>query len=388
MSDLVIINRANKEMTHNDNDIMIAHQRILERISFYFHKPVYINYQDGDYNSENGTDIVTVNMWSAKAPSEMDLPDVDEAFGLKYCADGVFVPNDGYISFGDTVPLIQYKDNNFYFLYDVCEFNTPEELTLMSKLLDGILIQLSGSAEAVELEIAKNAKIENDKRVKALMNRVLANERHNRDNRKNNLKNNKAELENNRRRVRELNLSIITDERILNRNNDSISEIEDTLNKELALIISNKKVADVNINSDGYIVVQTKEIFANVLAKDNITRRYRFGEFDISIDVSNGSIRFINRNNVDKRHSVWGDKCNHPHVNEGGEGCLGNASTLIMDCVDRYQWGVLADILINYLESVNVDDSAGKCYYNWDNVDVDGNKLAEQFKPDYAGRDR
>jgi hypothetical protein len=377
----IILNVNNKEMTHGDVDLIAKHRSLLERVQLYFNREVYISYNNSEYddNIENGSTMV--NMWSAENGADMIIPELDTAFGYKYCTDGVFVPNEGYLTVGDSVPLLQYKDNSFYFLYDVCEYNSEDELLLMGKLLTDMLILIAGSEEAVNAQITENARIEQERTTKAFIKRMSDRERKNKDDRARNLREKKENMENYRREIRKMALAIQVEEDILNANVSAIDRLEETLNKELEIMKNNKKIENVTINDDGYIIVNTRTIYSNVLGKDGKTRRYRFGEYTVRIDASNGRIRFINKNDSDKRNSCWGDNCNHPHVQENGEACLGSASTLIMDCVDRYQWGILADVLVNYLESVNTGDSAGKYYWHWDEVDADGVKVTEQYIP-------
>lgn len=377
----ILLNVDNKEMTHSDISLVIEHKKILERVQLFFNKEVYINYNNSEYNDNLNNGSIIINMWSAENGADMIIPELDTTFGYKYCTDGVFVPNEGYLTVGDNVPLLQYKDSSFYFLYDVCEFNSADELLLMEKLLNDMLTLIAGSEEAVNAQITENARIEQERKTKAFIKRMSDRERKNKDDRARNLAEKKQSMEYYRKEVRKLALAIQVEEDILNANVNAIDRLEETLNKELEIMKNNKKIESVTINDDGYIIVNTKTIYSNVLGKDKVTRRYRFGEYTVKIDASNGKIRFINKNESDKRRSCWGNNCNHPHVQDNGEACLGSASTLIMDCVDRYQWGILADVLVNYLESVNTGDSAGKYFYNWDEVDADGVKLAEQYCP-------
>lgn len=380
----IIVGKYNKEMTHGNEEITSEHKRILDKIQLYFNKDIYLNYSNSEYSDKvNSESIITVNMWSAEKNSDMVLPEEDTAFGFKYCADGVYVPNERYLTVGDTVPLLQFKDNNFYFLYDTCEYNSEDELKLMDKLVNDMLILIAGSKENVDLAISNNVRIEKEKKTKAFIKRLSNRDRENKNKRRDELERKKNDMESYRKEIRKLCTQIQIEEEVLMANEGALNNLEETLNKELQVMIANKKINDVEIDDNGFIIVNTETIFSNVLGRDKVARRYRFGEYKINIDVSNGSVKFYNKNKSDLRYSAWGSKCHHPHVSENGQACLGSASSLIMDCVDRYQWGILADVLVNYLESVNVEDTAGKNFYNWDEVDKEGNKLEEQYDGSY-----
>ena len=362
-------------------EIALKHMELFERVKMYFDKNVNINYNNSEPAEMYRGDKIAIHLWSTPTNEDLLLPDLNKAFGLTYCNDGVFTPTEGFLTFGEDIPLIQYKDNNFYFLYDVCEYGTDDEIKLMQLLIDGILVQLEGTQELVDAKIALYDALERARKCEAFIKRILVKERSNKSERERQLIKAKQDMENARQQVRNLVLSIKVQEDMLNRNGDSIVELQNMLNKELAVMSSNKKVKKVDIDEDGNIIVFTDTIYSNVIGKDKVVRRYRFGEYKIVISANNGDIKFYNQNKSDRHNSVWSDKDNHPHVDQDGRGCLGNASSLIMDCVDRYQWGVLVDVLINYLESVNVDDSAGKNYYRWEQVDAEGKKLPTQYNP-------
>lgn len=379
----VTVYNSNKDMA--TSKMMDKHVAIFERIKMFFNKNVSLNYCNSEIADIYRGDKVAVHFWSSPVVAEMILPDVDKAFGITYCADGVYVPTEGYLTFGDDIPLIQYKDNNFYFLYDVCEYGTDEEYALIELLLNGIMVQLEGSMELVETKIQHFYVLEQEKKTKAFIERILAKERGNKQERERQLIKAKQDMENARKLIRSAVLNIKMQEDMLNTNGDSIAKLQDMLNKELAVMRSNKNIKKIDINDNGDILIYTNTIYSNVKGRDNVIRRYRFGEYLVQVGASTGTVKFTNMNKEDMRKSYWNSgrsEAPHPHISENGNACLGNASTLIMDCVDRYQWGVLADVLINYLESVNIEDSAGKHYWKWEQVDADGKRLPKQYNPE------
>lgn len=123
------------------------------------------------------------------------------------------------------------------------------------------------------------------------------------------------------------------------------------------------------------INVFTKMIYIN---HDNV--KYRIGEFRIEMFVNGHNdyyVKFFNLTNKGQgpganptrefRDSVpaSGYNMHHPHVSSDGIPCLGNIATAIPQLIGEYQYAVAAIIAIQFLKSVNAEDSAGRGIYFW-----------------------
>ena len=104
-------------------------------------------------------------------------------------------------------------------------------------------------------------------------------------------------------------------------------------------------------------------------------KEYKFylGKFDIEINLNNMNVKFFNLNN--KRRSYWGKNCNAPHVDEDGKACLGDLSELMGYAISNNDLYLLIDLCIQYLQSVNLSDLAGKYVISWDLYIEDGDSL-------------
>jgi ribosomal protein S20 len=362
-----------------EGDILVArHLSILRPVLEFFKKDVKVFYEHGKLSSNGNYSSITVNMWSAKPKSELAFPDKDTAFGFKYCNDAVFIPNEKAVSYGDDIPLIQYLPdlNRIDFLYDVCEYKSEDEIALMKKLILGLLETVAGSKEAFIEAVKSFQEYEFGLKRKALVGTLTDNEKRNNENRRHRLENNTVRLGQIRAEVRNLIVSIETDTKLVNSASDIITELEKKIDSEFDIIKANQKVASISVDERGLLNIFTNTLYSNVMCNDNKTRRYLFGKFRINVNIGNGGVHFFNINRENTRRGLWTANDPHPHVNGAdGTGCLGNCAPLIADCIDTYQWGALADILINYLESVNTSDSAGRKVYRWQEVDKDNNPI-------------
>lgn len=104
-------------------------------------------------------------------------------------------------------------------------------------------------------------------------------------------------------------------------------------------------------------------------------KEYKFylGKFDIEINLNDMNVKFLNLNN--KRKSYWGKNCNAPHVDNDGIACLGDLSELMGYAISNNDLYLLIDLCIQYLQSVNLSDTAGKYVISWDLYIEDGDSL-------------
>lgn len=115
-------------------------------------------------------------------------------------------------------------------------------------------------------------------------------------------------------------------------------------------ILKMKKVAGISVVGRD-VVVHTKTIYC----MDRI-----IGEFDIVIE--NDDIRFFNQT---RRVDGYENSMNHPHVWCNGEACLGNISPSFVELLSVRDYPALVMLSIQFLEHVNVYDTAGRYINCW-----------------------
>lgn len=149
------------------------------------------------------------------------------------------------------------------------------------------------------------------------------------------------------------------------------NKIFENLLKDIDLIIKMNKVDDI-VFKDGKFIVYTNPLYIHLY-----DRRFYGGRYIIKINLHTSEIRFDSNT---RHRSYWTPQDPHPHVNgNNGEACLGNISSTIAELCAQTQLYALVITLINFLESVNIEDVAGKNIYNWDEVDEDGNIIQREY---------
>lgn len=122
-------------------------------------------------------------------------------------------------------------------------------------------------------------------------------------------------------------------------------------------LFDSPKVVDVRVNGDR-IQVFTKTLYC-VDPRSNLT--HEIGAFRIDIHI-NGGVRWHNLTRTVNGH--WSG-CQAPHINSNGEACLGNMEEVIPQLTADYEFAALAMVCIQFVESVNVNDSAGQYINRW-----------------------
>lgn len=154
---------------------------------------------------------------------------------------------------------------------------------------------------------------------------------------------------------------------------DAVSE---KLLKDLDNIVANPKVKELFIK-DGKFIVHTEPVYAY---HDETGERYYIGNMRIEMNPQNTEVKFYGDN---PRKSYWSHHDPHPHVSgESGNACLGNVASTIAELCSQMELYALTMVCIDFLESVNTSDSAGKNIVNWDRVDEKGN-IIEEADSDY-----
>ena len=152
-------------------------------------------------------------------------------------------------------------------------------------------------------------------------------------------------------------------------NNANISALVNNLMVEIENIKKHKLTDSFSIDiKRRTFVINTAPLY---ITETNNNKRYYLGRMiiEMPIDASNNQIRFKNIDNC--RNNMWGH-CAHPHVNGEGHGCLGTAEPQIVEYGSNRMYYPLYITLLNYLQSVNIEDSAGAYIVRWDEVDENG----------------
>lgn len=135
-------------------------------------------------------------------------------------------------------------------------------------------------------------------------------------------------------------------------------ELERRYEQEFDKLLQVPHVVRVTAES-GKISVFTDRIFV-----DHGGRRYDIGDFRVEVytDGSNGCVRMYN---LTRRVDAYQSGMQAPHVFPDGKPCLGNLKEAIPAYLGEYEYSIVVMLCIQYLQSVNTQDAAGKYITCW-----------------------
>lgn len=146
----------------------------------------------------------------------------------------------------------------------------------------------------------------------------------------------------------------------------------DRIKNELEMIKNDKKVQSVTFaTTNGNIAIQIKTI--PLIMRDSSAGIEKYlGEAFIKIPI-NGTLN-IELNTDQKRKGYWSQEDPHPHVGKGGQNiCFGNVSEILASLSADKEYYAIMTICINFLETFNKEDYAGKNYIYYPDVEyIDG----------------
>lgn len=134
-------------------------------------------------------------------------------------------------------------------------------------------------------------------------------------------------------------------------------EAVEVYGKEFDKLLETPKIRDVRVR-DGVIQVFTDTLFC---VDPRSKKKHEIGHFRIEFS-SNGSVRWYN---LARQVNGYENRMQAPHVFSNGNACLGNAAEIIPELAANYEFAALAMVCIQFVESVNTDDAAGRHINLW-----------------------
>lgn len=156
--------------------------------------------------------------------------------------------------------------------------------------------------------------------------------------------------------------------------------IKDKVKKELKYIKEHEVVKEVYYKPTiGKLIIRTKTLYMQH-PTDKFDRRL-LGKMKIILDVNNYDVKLFNETECKKGY--WGDDCNHPHVSEAGEPCLGNSGDMLAECKLNNDLYIAFLTILGFLQQFDPMDAAGEYYVCWDRVDEEGNVIEKGAEDKY-----
>ena len=159
-------------------------------------------------------------------------------------------------------------------------------------------------------------------------------------------------------------------------------DIKDKIKKDIKYIKEHELVKEVYYKPTiEKLIIRTKTLYMQH-PEDKNDRRL-LGKMKIMLDVNNYDVKMFNE--TECRKGYWGEGCNHPHVSEDGEPCLGNSGNMLAECKLNNDLYIAFLTILGFLQQFDTNDVAGEYYVCWDRVDEEGNVIEEGLEDKYYG---
>jgi len=298
-------------------------------------------------------------IWSSANPdagmvARKDVP--EKIWNIPVACRDSFMPVSGTgisISDGDYI-VAELVGDNLYIHHDICHKGTQSELDIFSRLLDEVIVELTLDPEEKARRKARQlAEV-------AIANRNGYISECNRRFEKT-VKGTKKKIEDGLAEIDRLQRELTRRIRETNGAKRKLVQLEsckdgetEKYGQEYDALLQVPGVEEVHV-ADGVIKVFTEHVY---ITPDGHSETYDIGKFRMEIYTSgaNGGIRFFN---ITRQGKGGGYNTNHPHVQRNGAPCLGNISEMVPALIGEYEYSAVAQLGLQYLKSVNLDDSAG-----------------------------
>ena len=295
--------------------------------------------------------------------------------------------DEAFISTGEGVPIIADNgfniaeligENNLFIHYDICHVGTRDEQKIFRRLLEEVINELNITPEEKERRrIAKEEYEREQEQIKREQERIEREERKKRNRNlyidlcsrrlKTRVKELKEIVGRANSKVTEMQTAIVSLIREANEAGFLLENFGDLRNNELekyALefdkLMGSRGVTNIEVD-DKKIKVFTDTLYCTDPRTDIL---HEIGEFRIEISF-NGKEDCVRWFNLTRDINGNMPDMQAPHVFKNGKACLGNAAEIFPELIANFEFAAVALVAIQFIESVNTDDSAGKHIDSW-----------------------
>lgn len=145
----------------------------------------------------------------------------------------------------------------------------------------------------------------------------------------------------------------------------ALAVVDDALTKVLednAKLLLNSPLIESASYEDEHFVATTTAFNAYTQAGDEIIIK----PLRLQLSLLSSEVRINNLDRADGCRGYWTSHDPHPHVNgDDGTPCLGDASAPILEYVTNQEYYLAMMMVLEFVQNVNEDDSAGAKWENW-----------------------
>lgn len=308
-------------------------------------------------------EIFHIWIWSSTSGSANKTPP-EKIWGISTdCRDPGFFPSGTgiLITDGETGWVVaELIRNNLFIHHDLCERGTDRELAIFRRLCEEVAVELSASPR----EKAERQKRLAEERRQASRNAYIKECSHRFEK---TIEGTRQAITTGRNEVARLQQALVKKirevqgaERKLEQLNSCKGGELEKYGREFDKLMVVSKVRDVQV-TDGVVKVFTDTLYCTDPRSKVV---HEIGAFRIEIyrDCQNGGVKWFN---LTRKIDGYKRDMQAPHVFQEGNACYGNTAEIWPELIGNYEFAAAAMVAIQFIESVNTDDSAGKHIDKW-----------------------
>ena len=144
---------------------------------------------------------------------------------------------------------------------------------------------------------------------------------------------------------------------------------------DLTSLIEHKMVENIRV-SGKTLLIDTDYIDIS----DNRGNKFRGNKYRLEFDYENMKCLIYGQDSDYCKRGYWTDEDPHPHVDgDSGRACWGDAGSMLSMNMNEYEIYASFIVVLNFLQQVNVDDSAGAYIRNWDCINEDDDVISNPY---------
>jgi hypothetical protein len=250
--------------------------------------------------------------------------------------------------------------NNLYILFDITHYSHSDEVKLFSKIIDEVIKLLQNvSLEAIQQYLDNRKEIEH-KELPSKLFKVLKDVK---DGDIDTLKRDLGSCENYIKEYRERYIANLDKHQKIQREllafKDELKFSLEKISDQVSKLLTSNKITNISIQGNN-LCVATNTIYCK--HDDNI---YLIGKFEISFNLKSRSSESIRFKNQTQLVEAYESDMHAPHVFGSGKACFGSVEETLLILMRNYEYDSIIYMCIRFLETVNIDDSAGRHIAKW-----------------------
>lgn len=308
-----------------------------------------------------------IHIWSSPSGgNDQKIPRTMWGVGVS-CRDDGFAPSGMGQAIVDNAnwPVAELLGNedvgwDLYIHHDICHHGSDEETAIFRCLLEEVVVELSATPEekaerlrcqAEERRVQSRAAY--TKECSARFEKTVAGT--------------KKAIIDGEAEVARLQQALIKKIREVQGAERKLKQLEscrggelEKYGQEFDKLLAVPKVRDVQV-ADGVVKVFTDTLYC---VDPRSGKRHEIGAFRIEILTTgaNGGVRWYN---LTRRVDGYKNGQMAPHIWSEGSACLGTTAEIFPELIGNYEFAAAAMVAIQFAESVNTDDAAGKYIVRW-----------------------